>query len=614
MPPLSYTDNIAVYADMALAIGANDGPWDLQAGGGAAPLDATGGPQAAAVSSITGAYPSGNYAVSWDGPADALTFEGQTLGSVTSSTTGGVTHNTATLAFTQKLSSPEGSVYFQIKTSSAISNLHIQAPDSLVASGHIFLNDYLRLMQPYSSIRVMQLLNMDSPSYTAKIRNWGDRTWPTSGSRVNRPGGIAYEDIVALANETGKDVWINVPVAATDEFVCRLARLFRYGEQGTPADTTTCVPGAAAGTADITPINSKSKIYVEYSNEVWNNAFQQWVDIYCMANAGLNVLHTDGTVARACDSDLATPPSAFAAAALANPAFQQYWAPAAAGTSPNGGFTREDQLAGVLTKRQSDIFRSVFGCTNGDGCQAQIVYNVQAANPDEADDMLAFQTKAYGNANAIDALAIAPYFYTLSASDNDSVDDIFSALDQELAPGGKMQDWLTKAVTLANKYNLKVVAYEGGNGITENAAQDAGADAMASNSANAILAQSDPRMYGEVQKYLALWGSVVGKDALFTYFDWVSSEYAPRGYAWGLLINQDDPGSQKYDGVMSQILLAGDANLDGVVNSADCAILNANFGASNRWWMQGDFNHDGLVNAADLTMMNANITGVACAH
>jgi hypothetical protein len=56
----------------------------------------------------------------------------------------------------------------------------------------------------------------------------------------------------------------------------------------------------------------------------------------------------------------------------------------------------------------------------------------------------------------------------------------------------------------------------------------------------------------------------------------------------------------------------GDANLDGQVNAADCAILTANYMQSPRWWMQGDFNHDNVVNAKDLAILNANISGSAC--
>ena len=61
----------------------------------------------------------------------------------------------------------------------------------------------------------------------------------------------------------------------------------------------------------------------------------------------------------------------------------------------------------------------------------------------------------------------------------------------------------------------------------------------------------------------------------------------------GLLQSVADPGSQKYDAVLSEVLPAGDANLDGTVNYADFQILEANYGLSDTWWEQGDFNDDG---------------------
>jgi hypothetical protein len=54
---------------------------------------------------------------------------------------------------------------------------------------------------------------------------------------------------------------------------------------------------------------------------------------------------------------------------------------------------------------------------------------------------------------------------------------------------------------------------------------------------------------------------------------------------------------------MSAILPAGDANLDGVVDSKDQAIVAADQGVTGAWWEQGDFNHDGDVNQTDLAIV-----------
>jgi hypothetical protein len=51
--------------------------------------------------------------------------------------------------------------------------------------------------------------------------------------------------------------------------------------------------------------------------------------------------------------------------------------------------------------------------------------------------------------------------------------------------------------------------------------------------------------------------------------------------------------------IMSAIY--GDANLDGVVDSLDLAIVQAHYGQSGMSWAQGDFNYDGVVDAIDLS-------------
>ena len=62
---------------------------------------------------------------------------------------------------------------------------------------------------------------------------------------------------------------------------------------------------------------------------------------------------------------------------------------------------------------------------------------------------------------------------------------------------------------------------------------------------------------------------------------------------------------------MSQILPAGDANLDGVVDYADFQILESNYGETGTWWEQGDFNDEGVVNWSDLNILRTNLDPAA---
>ncbi len=53
--------------------------------------------------------------------------------------------------------------------------------------------------------------------------------------------------------------------------------------------------------------------------------------------------------------------------------------------------------------------------------------------------------------------------------------------------------------------------------------------------------------------------------------------------------------------------LYGDANLDGVVNGDDFAILAGNLGKSVSGWDEGDFNYDGVVNGDDFAALVGNL-------
>lgn len=58
--------------------------------------------------------------------------------------------------------------------------------------------------------------------------------------------------------------------------------------------------------------------------------------------------------------------------------------------------------------------------------------------------------------------------------------------------------------------------------------------------------------------------------------------------------------------VLIRYTAAGDATLDGTVNSADFNLLASNFGSSGKRWSQGDFTYDTVVNSADFNVLAAN--------
>jgi len=78
---------------------------------------------------------------------------------------------------------------------------------------------------------------------------WADR--PRVGDATWAEHGVPAEVMIALANQFGFDPWFNMPHLATDAYMRRFAELVR----------DTLDPGL--------------KIYVEFSNEVWNWQFKQ---------------------------------------------------------------------------------------------------------------------------------------------------------------------------------------------------------------------------------------------------------------------------------------------------------------------------------------------------
>ena len=82
------------------------------------------------------------------------------------------------------------------------------------------------------------------------IVEWSDRRKPWHQTQAGEYG-VAMEYWIQLSNLLQKDPWICVPHQASDDYIRKMARMFR--DQLDPNLT----------------------IYLEYSNEVWNWSFQQ---------------------------------------------------------------------------------------------------------------------------------------------------------------------------------------------------------------------------------------------------------------------------------------------------------------------------------------------------
>lgn len=80
--------------------------------------------------------------------------------------------------------------------------------------------------------------------------NWSDRTTPNTSTQTGSSG-VALEYMIDLANTLNADPWFNIPHQASDDFVMQFAHMVKNR------------------------LNPNLKIYIEYSNEIWNGQFLQ---------------------------------------------------------------------------------------------------------------------------------------------------------------------------------------------------------------------------------------------------------------------------------------------------------------------------------------------------
>lgn len=111
--------------------------------------------------------------------------------------------------------------------------------------GTTFTNQVKALLSKFSTIRFLdwELANGSPDSL------WENRTpvdyFQGSLSRAAQP----WETMIQLCNETQSDAWINIPVKATDDYIRQLALLWKER------------------------LNPNLKVYVEFSNELWNFSY-----------------------------------------------------------------------------------------------------------------------------------------------------------------------------------------------------------------------------------------------------------------------------------------------------------------------------------------------------
>ncbi len=163
-------------------------------------------------------------------------------------------------------------------------------PSSTVsyAAGSFVTDQFKAAIALFSTIRYMGFMETDANPQ----KTWSDRTPPDYSSFNSLDGGslgASWECLIQIANQTGKDAWINVPSQVDDNYIQNLANLFMYGSDanGTPYTATQPSPVHP-------PLNPNLNLYIEYTNEFWNWAYPYSVDAqYLYDNATTTVATGD---------------------------------------------------------------------------------------------------------------------------------------------------------------------------------------------------------------------------------------------------------------------------------------------------------------------------------
>lgn len=133
-------------------------------------------------------------------------------------------------------------------TGTGIKNLMVVRPGYDRLNPPLFTQEFLNHIARFKTLRFMDWLSTNGNPTTT----WSSRSKPIDRVRsYSTSQGAPWEHVIELANITQKDIWINIPVGADDDYVTQLATLLKE------------------------TLNAHSIVYVEYSNELWNFSFSQ---------------------------------------------------------------------------------------------------------------------------------------------------------------------------------------------------------------------------------------------------------------------------------------------------------------------------------------------------
>jgi hypothetical protein len=323
---------------------------------------------------------------------------------------------------------------------------------------HIFNQDYLHRLKPLHAIRFMTWSNTRSNDAS----EWYQRATP-SFAHYSGDKGVPAERMIDLANAINATPWLSVPYKASDDYMHRYARMVKNR------------------------LRPNQKVYLEYSNEMWNIIFPGTTYAARKADKLWHFPYTD------------------------KPAYQR----------------RVSMAANWYAKRTVEmckIWKDEFGKQHN---RVKCILSAQAAVPWVGTETLdcPLWKEAGGCGKYVDAYAIGPYFGDYIARKEHRLevkqwtkdpDGGMSRLFTEILQGGVLKKghpggainltlsmYVDSSKKLANKYGLELLAYEAGQHLIRYDPPHTVKDPAVLNMF--MRAQKDPRMQEAYHRYLTGW-------------------------------------------------------------------------------------------------------------
>ena len=390
----------------------------------------------------------------------------------------------------------------------------------------VFNPDYLSFLREFKVVRMMNLMESSHGTSSCAVTvngateinkdcvkeavSWADRAtlsdavWGGSGRTAHtKRNGIPVEVIVALANTLQRDMWVNMPHYADDEYISSFAN---YVSQN---------------------LDQNLKTYIEYSNETWNPGF---LGHFYVEDKGI-------------EAGFNTVPAEFV------------------------GFRDEEYFARLrfYSNRAVDIFNlwktafngstdrlvRILGTNQGDKVLSeQMIINVGENNVDAIAMAPYFFGCVQNTGSCIDAPKVL--------KDAKTVNDVFDIIDQDISIDPSALSGTIGKIELqagiAAKYNVQLLAYEGGQHLTTSIMGALLLSEAEKAEFRELFKQAnrDSRMKSRYETLLYAWMGFTAEGAsLFTLYTLPQSYY--RFGNWGLKehLNKSRSDSPKYDGVMS---------------------------------------------------------------